>query len=61
MPSATIFEAKTNLSRLIQRALKGEDVQITSGRERKPVVRLVPVEPVRRQPPPWLSRRTWSM
>jgi antitoxin (DNA-binding transcriptional repressor) of toxin-antitoxin stability system len=47
MPSATIFEAKTNLSKLIQRALEGEDVQITSGRERKPVVRLVPVEPVR--------------
>jgi len=47
VPSATIFEAKTNLSRLIQRALQGEDVQITSGRERKPVVRLVPVEPVR--------------
>jgi antitoxin (DNA-binding transcriptional repressor) of toxin-antitoxin stability system len=47
MPSATIFEAKTNLSKLIQRALQGEDVQITSGRERKPLVRLVPVEPVR--------------
>ena len=47
MPSATIFEAKTNLSKLIQRALKGEDVQITSGRERKPVVRLVAIEPVR--------------
>jgi antitoxin (DNA-binding transcriptional repressor) of toxin-antitoxin stability system len=46
MPSATIFEAKTNLSKLIQCALEGEDVQITSGRERKPVVRLVPVEPV---------------
>jgi antitoxin (DNA-binding transcriptional repressor) of toxin-antitoxin stability system len=48
MSSSTIFEAKTNLSRLIQRALQGEDVQITTGRERKPVVRLVPVEPVRR-------------
>ena len=47
MPSATIFEAKTNLSKLIQRALKGEDVQITTGRERKPVVRLVAIEPVR--------------
>ena len=46
MPSATIFEAKTNLSKLIQRALKGEDVQITTGRERKPVVRLVAIEPV---------------
>ncbi len=47
MHSATIFEAKTHLSRLVQRALNGEDVQITSGRERKPVVRLVPVNPVR--------------
>ena len=46
MHKATIFEAKTNLSRLIESALKGEDVLITSGRERKPVVRLVPVQPV---------------
>ncbi len=46
MPSATIFEAKTNLSKLVQRALQGEDVQITTGRERKPIVRLVPVDPV---------------
>ena len=46
MPTATIFEAKTNLSKLVQRALKGEDVRITSGRERKPVVRLVPVNSV---------------
>jgi prevent-host-death family protein len=46
MHKATIFEAKTNLSELIQRALRGEEVQITSGRERKPVVRLVPIEPI---------------
>jgi antitoxin (DNA-binding transcriptional repressor) of toxin-antitoxin stability system len=46
MPSATIFEAKTNLSKLVQRALRGEEVQITTGRERKPIVRLVPVDPV---------------
>jgi antitoxin (DNA-binding transcriptional repressor) of toxin-antitoxin stability system len=46
MHKATIFEAKTNLSKLVERALKGEDVQITSGRERKPVVRLVPIQPV---------------
>ena len=45
MHKATIFEAKTNLSNLVQRALNGEEVQITSGRERKPVVRLVPVDP----------------
>jgi len=44
MPSSSIFEAKTNLSRLVQRALNGEDIQITMGRERKPVIRLVPVE-----------------
>jgi antitoxin (DNA-binding transcriptional repressor) of toxin-antitoxin stability system len=43
---ASIFEAKTNLSKLVQRALNGEEVQITTGRERKPVVRLVPVHPV---------------
>ena len=45
MQKATVFEAKTNLSKLIQRALEGEDVQITTGRERKPVVRLVAIEP----------------
>jgi antitoxin (DNA-binding transcriptional repressor) of toxin-antitoxin stability system len=45
MHKATIFEAKTNLSKLVQRALNGEEVQITSGRERKPVVRIVAVEP----------------
>ena len=45
MIQASIFEAKTNLSRLVQKALQGEDVQITTGRERKPVVRLVSVNP----------------
>ncbi len=45
MRKATIFEAKTNLSRLVQQALMGEEVQITTGRERKPVVRLVPIDP----------------
>jgi prevent-host-death family protein len=43
MHSATIFEAKTNLSELIQRAQQGEEIVITSGRERKPVARLVAV------------------
>jgi antitoxin (DNA-binding transcriptional repressor) of toxin-antitoxin stability system len=46
MTTATIFEAKTNLSKLIQRALAGEEVQITIGRDRKPVARLVPIQPV---------------
>lgn len=44
MHSATIFEAKTNLSELLRRAQLGEEVQITSGRERKPVARLVAID-----------------
>jgi len=47
MHKATMFEAKTNLSKLVQLALDGEEVQITTGRERKPVVRLVAVDPPR--------------
>ena len=38
---STIDEAKTNLSRLIARAEKGEEVVIARGKQ--PVVRLVPV------------------
>jgi prevent-host-death family protein len=46
MHSATIFEAKTNLSELVRRVQSGEEVLITSGREHKPVARLVAIEPV---------------
>ena len=46
MRKATMFEAKTNLSKLVQRALNGEEVHITIGRQRKPVVRIVAIEPV---------------
>ncbi len=42
--TATIFQAKTNLSELIKRANAGEEVIITSGREKKQVARLTPVE-----------------
>ncbi len=45
----TIHQAKTNLSRLIERATAGEDVVIARGKQ--PVVRLVPVsvpKPTRR-------------
>lgn len=45
MTTATIFEAKTNLSDLVRRVQQGEEVIITSGREHKPVARLVAVEP----------------
>ena len=46
MHKATIFEAKTNLSELVRRAQQGEEVLITSGRERTPVARLIAVDPV---------------
>ncbi len=40
MISATIFEAKTNLSELVKKAQRGETVIITSGRDKKPVAKL---------------------
>ncbi len=44
MSTFTVHQAKTNLSRLIADALAGEEVIVARGS--KPVVRLVPVEPV---------------
>jgi len=44
MTTATIFEAKTNLSKLIKKAQAGEKVIITSGRDKAPAVILAPVE-----------------
>jgi prevent-host-death family protein len=49
MISATIFEAKTNLSDLVKKAQAGETVIITSGREKTPVARLEAIEPVKKQ------------
>jgi antitoxin (DNA-binding transcriptional repressor) of toxin-antitoxin stability system len=46
MITATIFEAKTNLSALVKQAQKGETVIITSGRKKTPVARLEPIQPV---------------
>lgn len=46
MKTASIFEAKTNLSQLVKRVQAGEVVTITSGRDRTPVARLEPVQPV---------------
>jgi prevent-host-death family protein len=42
MSQFTVHAAKTNLSKLIESALAGEDVVIARGT--KPVVRLVPIE-----------------
>ena len=41
METATIHQAKTNLSRLIEKAERGEEVVISRGKT--PVVRLVPI------------------
>ena len=51
-----VYQAKTQLSKLIDRALAGEDVVIA--RAGKPMVRLVPVESesVRRVPGGWAGK-----
>ena len=46
MISATIYEAKTNLSELVKQAQEGETVIITSGREKTPVAKILPIEPI---------------
>ena len=48
MVSATIFEAKTNLSALIKKVEKGETVIITSGRKKTPVAKLEPIHQIGR-------------
>jgi len=45
MISATIFEAKTNLSQLLKEVQKGKTVTITSGRNKKPVAQLIAIQP----------------
>lgn len=49
MISATIFQAKTNLSELLKQVQAGETVIITSGREKTPVARLEAVTPKKPQ------------
>jgi prevent-host-death family protein len=47
MATVTIHEAKTQLSRLIARAERGEEIVIARGRE--PVVRLTPLKTAKRR------------
>ena len=54
MPSVKVHEAKTNLSKLIQRARRGEEVIIARGST--PVVRLVPIGTVKGQRQPGVLR-----
>jgi prevent-host-death family protein len=48
MRQVNIYEAKTQLSALVQAALRGEEVVITN--RNRPVARLVPFQPPRRRP-----------
>jgi prevent-host-death family protein len=43
MPTFTVHDAKTNLSKLIQSAERGEEIIIARGKD--PVVRMVPIKP----------------
>lgn len=60
MDQVTIHKAKTNLSRLIERACNGEDIIIAKGK--KPMVRLVAIQeqPVRRKPGAWKGKISYS-
>jgi prevent-host-death family protein len=49
MTSATIFDAKTNLSALLKKVQQGETVIITSGRNKTPVAKLEPIQPVKKK------------
>jgi prevent-host-death family protein len=44
MAEVTIHEAKTQLSELVKRVQRGEEIIVTSGRARKPVMRMVAIE-----------------
>ena len=50
MATFTIHEAKTNLSKLIARAEAGEEIVIARGKD--PVVKLIPLAPMKRKRAP---------
>ena len=60
MEIVTIKKAKNDLSRLIQKACKGEEIVIARGK--KPVVRLVAIENNRgeRKPGAWKGKVTYT-
>ena len=49
MVTATMFEAKTNLSELVKKAQAGETVILTSGRNKTPVAKLEAIHPVKKK------------
>jgi prevent-host-death family protein len=59
MPAYSMLKAKTELSRLVEQALRGEEVVIT--RDGVPVARLIPVQDQARPPAGLLrSRAKWT-
>lgn len=59
MTTINLYEAKTHLSQLVDRAAKGEDIII--GKAGRPMVRLVPYTPTvaeARRPGSWRGRVT---
>lgn len=54
--TVNLYEAKTQLSKLVERAARGEEVVIAKAGE--PMARLVPLEPARkpRKPGAWKGR-----
>jgi prevent-host-death family protein len=48
MSQFNLAEAKAHFSELVQKAMRGEDVIVA--KENRPVVRIVPIKPVRRKP-----------
>src|SRR5690348_12560908 len=48
MPQFNLTEARARFSELVQKAMLGEEVIVT--KENKPVVKIVPIKPVKRKP-----------
>ncbi len=42
---ASMHQAKTSLSRLVEHALAGEEVILTRGKSHMPVARIIPIQP----------------
>jgi antitoxin (DNA-binding transcriptional repressor) of toxin-antitoxin stability system len=47
MTKATMFEAKTQLSKLVKQAQLGETIVLTTGRNKKPVAMIVALKPAK--------------
>jgi len=47
MVSASMFDAKTQLSELVKRAQRGEKIVLTMGRNRIPVAEIVALKPAK--------------